>query len=66
MAIARFLDRMCLALRAFGLWLCYATLQDLPSGNTDDDDDEDPPFNLPRPLHPLSTPPLALDAETRR
>ena len=36
----------------------------------DDDDDEDPPFNLPRPptpvLHPLSSPPLALDAETRR
>ena len=26
MAIARFLDRMCLALRASGLWLRYATL----------------------------------------
>ena len=25
---------MCLALRASGLWLCYATLQNLPSGNT--------------------------------
>ena len=29
MAIARFLDRMCLALRASGLWLLYATLQNL-------------------------------------
>ena len=29
MAIARFLDRMCLALPAFGLWLRYATLQNL-------------------------------------
>ena len=29
MAIARFLDRMCLALRSSGLWLCYATLQNL-------------------------------------
>ena len=29
MAIARFLDRMCLALRASGLWLRYATLQNL-------------------------------------
>ena len=29
MAIARFLDRMCLALRACGLWLRYATLQNL-------------------------------------
>ena len=27
--IARFLDRMCLALRAAGLWLRYATLQNL-------------------------------------
>ena len=26
MAIARFLDHMCLALRVSGLWLCYATL----------------------------------------
>ena len=25
MAIARFLDRICLALRASGLWLCYTT-----------------------------------------
>ena len=29
MAIARFLDRMCLALRASGLWLRYATPQNL-------------------------------------
>ena len=29
MAIARFLDPMCLALRASGLWLCYAMLQNL-------------------------------------
>ena len=29
MAIARFLDRMCLALRASGLWLRYATVQNL-------------------------------------
>ena len=29
MAIARFLDRMCLALRASGLWLRYAPLQNL-------------------------------------
>ena len=29
MAIARFLDCMCLALRASGLWLCYAMLQNL-------------------------------------
>ena len=29
MAIARFLDRMCLALRASGLWLRYAMLQNL-------------------------------------
>ena len=29
MAIAGFLDRMCLALRASGLWLRYATLQNL-------------------------------------
>ena len=29
MAIARFLDGMCLALRASGLWLRYATLQNL-------------------------------------
>ena len=29
MAIASFLDRMCLALRASGLWLRYATLQNL-------------------------------------
>ena len=29
MAVARFLDRMCLALRASGLWLRYATLQNL-------------------------------------
>ena len=29
MAIARFLDRMCLALRTSGLWLRYATLQNL-------------------------------------
>ena len=28
MAIARFLDRMCLALRASGLWLCYAAKVD--------------------------------------
>ena len=38
MTIARFLDRMCLALRASELWLRYATLQNLipqilPSGN---------------------------------
>ena len=31
MAIARFLDRTCLALQASGLWLCYATLQMLSS-----------------------------------
>ena len=32
MAIGRFLDRMCLALRASGLWLRYATLQNwIPS-----------------------------------
>ena len=32
MAIARFLDHMCLALRASGLWLRYATLQNfIPS-----------------------------------
>ena len=29
MAIAGSLDRMCLALRASGLWLCYAVLQNL-------------------------------------
>ena len=29
MAIARFVDRMCLALRASGLWLRYAALQNL-------------------------------------
>ena len=29
MAIARFLDRMCLTLRASGLWLRYAMLQSL-------------------------------------
>ena len=29
MAIARFLDRMRLTLQASGLWLCYATLQNL-------------------------------------
>ena len=29
MAIARFLDRLCLALQASGLWLSYATLQNL-------------------------------------
>ena len=29
MAVAGFLDRMCLALRASGLWLRYATLQNL-------------------------------------
>ena len=29
MAIARFLDRMCLAFRASGRWLDYATLQNL-------------------------------------
>ena len=29
MAIARFLDRMCLAFRASGLWLCNASLQNL-------------------------------------
>ena len=29
MAIAGFLDHMCLALRASGLWLRYATLQNL-------------------------------------
>ena len=29
MAIAGFLDRMCLALRASGLWLRYAALQNL-------------------------------------
>ena len=29
MAIASFLDRMCLVLRASGLWLRYAALQDL-------------------------------------
>ena len=29
MAIARFLDRMCLALRASGLWLHYTMLQNL-------------------------------------
>ena len=32
MAVARFFDRMCFALRASGLWLRYATLQNLPSG----------------------------------
>ena len=35
MAIARLLDCMHLALRASGLWLRYATLQILPSGNLD-------------------------------
>ena len=30
MAIARFLERMCLALRASGLWLRYAALQNFP------------------------------------
>ena len=39
MAVARFLDRMCLALRASGLWLRYATLQNLPSGNLGDEDE---------------------------
>ena len=34
MAIARFLDLMCLALRASELWLLYAALQILQSGNT--------------------------------
>ena len=29
MAIVRFLDRVCLALRASGIWLRYATLQNL-------------------------------------
>ena len=29
MAMARFFDRMCLALRASELWLCYAALQNL-------------------------------------
>ena len=29
MAKARFLDRMCLALRAFGLWFCCTMLQNL-------------------------------------
>ena len=33
MAIAGYLDHMCLALRASGLWLRYATLQHLTSGN---------------------------------
>ena len=33
MAIAIFLDRMCMALLASGLWLRYATLQNLPFGN---------------------------------
>ena len=33
MAIAGFLDRMLLALRASGQWLRYATLQNLPSCN---------------------------------
>ena len=43
MAIAKFLDRMCLALRASGLWLRYATLQNLiPSF----------PWIAPRALHP--------------
>ena len=43
MAIARFLDRMCLALRASGLWLRYATLQNLiPSF----------PWIVPPALHP--------------
>ena len=35
MAIAKFLERMCLALLASGLWLSYATLQNLPSCNLD-------------------------------
>ena len=43
MAIARFLDRMCLALRASGLWLRYAALQNLiPSF----------PWIAPHALHP--------------
>ena len=43
MAIAGFLDRMCLALRASGLWLRYATLQNLiPSF----------PWIAPHALHP--------------
>ena len=43
MAIARFLDGMCLALRASGLWLRYATLQNLiPSF----------PWIAPHALHP--------------
>ena len=33
MANARFLDSMCLALQASGLWLRFATLQNLLSGN---------------------------------
>ena len=37
LAIARFLDPMCLVLRASGLWLIYATLCNLPSGNLDSD-----------------------------
>ena len=41
--VARFLDRMCLALRASGLWLRYATLQNLiPSF----------PWIAPHALHP--------------
>ena len=35
MTIAIFLYCIRLALRASGLQLCYATLQNLPSGNTD-------------------------------
>ena len=43
MAMARFLDRMCLALRASGLWLRYAALQNLiPSS----------PWIAPLALHP--------------
>ena len=43
MAIARFLDIMCLALRASGLWLRYAALQNLiPSF----------PWIAPHALHP--------------
>ena len=40
MAIARFLDHMCLALRASGLWLRYATLTSGNLGLFEDDDDD--------------------------
>ena len=67
MAIARFLDSMCLALRASGLWLRYATLQNflsldqiLPSGNIDSPRKIKSPFIM----HPsLSLSPLPFQTE---